>query len=725
MRIKDLEVSVNKLAGVGPKTAALYKTLGIETVFDLIATPPRGYEDRTKRVCIGEQQDSLNQTNTVVVVLSKSFFGPRLSSIRITVEDTLNGRRAILLGFNRSFLDKQVFAGSYYSLYGNQILQNNGSRGQGGKYPEFSQFEIKHVKDSDSFVPGGLLPVYGLTANLTQNTVRRDVKNALSGVCALEPVLPFPVTRKYRLTDYFEALRTMHAPRSIEEARTARRTLAFTELFYLQLSTQRKSGEDVKRDRKTVKVYAAEEKFIKNLPYSLTADQEKVLSEIREDMASSGRMNRLLQGDVGCGKTLVAWISALHAISEGRQVAFMAPTELLARQHASSASVLFEKTGVNIAYLDGTVHGRSRTLLLKELESGNIDLLIGTHALFSKDVVYRNLGYVIIDEQHRFGVEQRNALFGKGENPDVLLMTATPIPRTLALTMYGNLNVSFIKIMPAGRLPVKTFVISSERREEMFRAVEVEFSRGHQAYFVYPRIEAEEDGGSERESGGAGDGVQGTARPVSAGASERNPSAQDNGLKDVETMYEELSERYSRYRGALIHSRLTDDEKIRILSDFAEGKLDFLVATSVVEVGIDVKNATCMVVENAGNFGLSALHQLRGRVGRSSLQSWCFLVYDNPLSEDGRKRLSVLRSTTDGFVIAEEDLKIRGPGEITGLRQSGFLNLKYARLDSDIELMAEVRDEVSALLESDSGLIKAENAPVRENLGVFCKGLGI
>ena len=474
-------------------------------------------------------------------------------------------------------------------------------------------------------------------------------------------------------------------PSSDKTLREARRALAFREVFYLQLEAKRRPPVQRKRQAIDSRIYDAEKRLIESLPFELTCDQVKVLDEIRKDMSGEESMNRLLQGDVGSGKTLVAWVSALHAICDGAQVAFMAPTELLARQHAQVADALFRNSGVRVAFLNGEVHGKPRQILLDQLKAGNIDLLIGTHALFSKDVEYRNLRYVIIDEQHRFGVEQRRALLEKGIEPDVLLMTATPIPRTLALTVFGNLNVSTIKTMPKGRLPVKTYLVDDSKREDMYRAVGVEMQRGHQAYFVYPRID--DEGNSD--------------------------------LRDVISMYEFLSkEKYPEFRGTLIHSRLPEDEKIAILNDFSAGKLDYLVSTSVVEVGIDVPNATCMVVEHSENFGLSALHQLRGRVGRSSLQSWCFLAYEQTITEDGKKRLSVLRRTNDGFEIAEEDLKIRGPGELAGLKQSGFLHLKYADLEKDVSMMATARDEVDAILASDPGLISLENAVIRKVLGL-------
>lgn len=681
MTLSELQTTgIKTLTGVGPKACEAYKALGVESLSDLIGLRPRGYEDRTHRICIGNQKDSMLKTNTIVQVLSKSRFGKGLNSVKAIVQDTENGVKGELLGFNRSFLDRVLFEGSYYHLYASQMPYNGFGRIQ------FSQFEVKPVREeeliiSDMVLNGGLLPVYPLAGSLTQNTIRRDIKNVLSRTEEIENDLPEHLYEKYHLISRDSAIRKMHFPSCPNDITQALRTMGFTEVFYMQLLALRRVGGAMRRAVEN-KVYPIETQFVQSLPFSLTADQITVLEEIRKDMASDQSMNRLLQGDVGAGKTLVAWISALHAIAENRQVAFMAPTELLARQHAQSAAKLFENLPVNVAYLDGQVHGKSRTLLLKALKKGEIDIIIGTHALFSKDVEYANLGYVIIDEQHRFGVEQRRALSEKGRSPDILLMTATPIPRTLALTIYGNLNVSTIKTMPAGRLPIKTFVVGDSKREEMYSVVGTELQRGHQAYFVYPRIEEDEN----------------------------------SDLRSVEQMYGQLCERYKGFKGEMIHSRLEDDEKIRILNEFAKGNVNFLVATSVVEVGIDVAKATCMVIEHADTFGLSALHQLRGRVGRSTLQSWCFLVYDSGISEDGKKRLSVLRRTNDGFVIAEEDLKIRGPGEISGLRQSGFTNLRYAALDDekDINMMKCAREEVKAILASDPGLIKLENAVVRK-----------
>ena len=682
MFVGALTQSIDTLTGVGKKTRQDYGNLGVRTLCDLISMTPRGYEDRSHRICIGRQNaEDGSWTNTFVRVESVSEFGAGRKNVKIIVRDTENNQKAFLMGFNRSYLTKTVFPGSFYHLYGNVTQYGTGLTA--------SQFELKPVREDDLIVTGdmlldqGILPVYALSGALTQKTLRRDMKTALSIAGHIDDEIPQNLIDKYRLMPLDRAFREIHFPSSDKSLADARRALAFREVFYLQLETKRRPPVERRRQAMENRTFAAETKFIAGLPFTLTDDQEKVLDEIRRDMSGEESMNRLLQGDVGSGKTLVAWVSALHAICSGAQVAFMAPTELLARQHAQVAASLFKDTGVNVAFLNGEVHGRSRTLLLEQLKAGNIDLLIGTHALFSKDVEYRNLRYVIIDEQHRFGVEQRRALLEKGIEPDVLLMTATPIPRTLALTVFGNLNVSTIRTMPKGRLPVITYLVDDSKRDRMYEAVGVEMKRGHQAYFVYPRID--DEGNSD--------------------------------LRDVETMYRFLStEKYPDFRGTLIHSRLPEDEKISILNDFAAGKLDYLVSTSVVEVGIDVPNATCMVVEHSENFGLSALHQLRGRVGRSTLQSWCFLAYEKTITEDGKKRLSVLRRTNDGFEIAEEDLKIRGPGELAGLKQSGFLHLKFADLEKDVSMMAMARDEVDAILSADPGLISLDNAVIRQVL---------
>ena len=477
-----------------------------------------------------------------------------------------------------------------------------------------------------------------------------------------------------------EALKELHNPKDFETLERAKRTLVFSELLHLEIKLMR--DRDF-QDKAKGKESELERRLIASLPFSLTEDQKKVVEEIRADLDEREAMNRLLQGDVGSGKTLVAWISALHVLAKGGQVAFMAPTELLARQHAELATKLLTPLGVNVALVIGDINSKARKALLNALKTGDANLAIGTHALFSSDVEFKRLDYVIIDEEHRFGVNQREALINKGDEVNVLSMTATPIPRTLALTLYAGRDISTIKTMPKGRLPIITHLVSNEKRMDMYKAIKTEFSRSHQAYFVYPRINDEGE----------------------------------SDLRDVTTMFETLKGIYPGIPSALIHSKLPEEEKIRILSDFRAKKLSYLVATSVVEVGIDIPDATCMVIEHADRFGLAALHQLRGRVGRSNLQSYCFLVFDvKNYTKDAGERLKVMREEQDGFIIAEKDLEIRGPGDISGTEQAGFLKIKFATLTDHTELLELASKEAMRILKEDKGLIKAENAMLRQAL---------
>jgi len=675
--IRGLEESVTTLSGVGPAARKGYEGLGIETKSDLLALSPRSFEDHSKITPIDAVADG-GFANTRVMVLRHDFFGGRSFSkrtLKIQVRDCEGkGHQLSLLCFGRNFMEKTIQVGGVYYFYG-QIQSYNGRT-------QCTQFELKRWDDPDDPPPewGKILPVYPLHTPLTERNIRRDVTAVLSSVVHFKDELPEKVVTQYHLLSMDEAIRQLHRPQNMEKYDSARRTLAFDELFYMQLLTRRghaeRKGNEISKPNKT------ELKLIESLPFSLTKDQMTSLSEIRKDLDSEEPMNRLLQGDVGSGKTLVAWISALHVVAEKKQVAFMAPTELLARQHADSAAALIAPLGVRLAFLTGAVKGKARKELLGQIADGNVDIIIGTHALFSKEVVFHNLGYVIIDEQHRFGVEQRLALTGKAQVPDLLLMTATPIPRTLSLTVFGSLNVSTLKTMPPGRKPVITYLVLESSRQRMYDSIAVEFRRGHQAYFVYPRID--DTGESE--------------------------------LRDVTTMFDYLQKQYPGVPSALMHSKLEEEEKMDILERFKKGELKYLVSTSVVEVGIDIPNATCMVIEHADRFGLAALHQLRGRVGRSSLQSYCFLVFSKELSDVAKQRLSVMKQTTDGFEIAEKDLEIRGAGDITGVRQSGFLDLKFASLSNNLDLLEETRDAVTAIMRDDPGLLKAENAIIRQTM---------
>jgi ATP-dependent DNA helicase RecG len=421
---------------------------------------------------------------------------------------------------------------------------------------------------------------------------------------------------------------------------------------------------------------------LERLPFSLTAGQKSAIADINNDIDGGGSMARLLQGDVGSGKTLVSFLAALYVAEQGGQTAIMAPTELLARQHAENAARLLEPLGVRPAFLTGNLRASGRSALLKNLEGGEIDMVIGTHALFSRDVAYNDLKLVVVDEQHRFGVLQRQTIMAKGDKPHLLMMSATPIPRTLTLTVFGDMETSVIKDLPLGRKIVKTHLAKQSNELKVYDFIRNELALGRQAYFVYPLIEADAN----------------------------------NNLKNAEYMAEHLAGIFPEYSCALIHSKLDEDDKRRTMERFRDGETKILVATSVVEVGVDVPNATCMVIEHAERFGLSALHQLRGRVGRGAEQSYCFLVYSDELTEDGKVRLKVMFENTDGFVIAEEDLKLRGPGQIIGTEQSGYFALGIADIVRDSAKLDKARIDAFSILEKDSDFNLPENGCIAQVL---------
>ncbi len=671
MLLCELTTPIERLAGVGKVRAADYhEKLQVRTFADLLSLSPRAYEDRTGLTSIKDLKGEGNTINTKIIVVSHTYFGGFRKgerTLKIIVKD-LSGTKLSLLCFGRNFLEKTLQTGSVWFINATVSTYN-------GEW-QTSSFSVYKTQEEAGI--GRVIPIYPMGGSLTQKSIRKDISTILSNkYLTFDDELPSRLYEKYGLMHTDSAIRMMHDPRSMEEVRASRRTLALTELLLMELALMRESGYE--RVNKRSRISELETRLIRSLPFRLTPDQMKSLEEIRSDLDNQKAMNRLLQGDVGSGKTLIAWISALHEIQKGYQVAFMAPTELLARQHAEKAAELLEPLGVRIAFITGDVKGKGRKLLLEALARGDVDIAIGTHALFSKDVAFRNLKYVIIDEQHRFGVEQRLALTGKGDIPHLLLMTATPIPRTLALTMFGDLQVSSIHTMPEGRKPIITYLVKEENRQKMYQTVGVEFKRGHQAYFVYPRIEDEGE----------------------------------SGLRDVVNMFEYLKKEYPNVPSALIHSKVSEEEKIKILTSFRKGEISYLVATSVIEVGIDIPLATCIVIEHAERFGLAALHQLRGRVGRSALQSYCFLVYADSLSDDGKARLRVMKESTDGFYIAEKDLEIRGPGEMAGSRQSGFLKLKYASLVNDLDLIEIAKKEAMEIVANDRGLISTENYMLR------------
>jgi ATP-dependent DNA helicase RecG len=679
---------LDRLKGAGPAAIKHLAKVGVFTVADLLCRYPRDWEDRSHALPL--KDFARGPVCSTVRVLASDWFGfGRMRTLKVFIED--DTARASLVCFNRPFLEKQLHVGKQYHIWGHFFY----------KYGEIqsSAFEFEPLEgESRNF--GAILPLYPLSADLTQNLLRRLIRAGLEQYApALESELPALLIKENGLMEKAQAIQAVHFPKTIEERDAALKSIKYEELFYLEVEVGKRALERKKllgtkqplREAGVVRSLSPlQKRLVERLPFKLTAGQEAAVADINADMSGAYAMARLLQGDVGSGKTLVSFMAVLAAVDSGGQAALMAPTELLARQHAENAAGLLEPLGLSIAFLSANIKAAGRKELLKTLAGGKIDLVVGTHALFSSDVAYHQLRLVIIDEQHRFGVTQRQAILNKGNReglaPDLLMMSATPIPRSLALTVFGDLDVSIIRDMPPGRKAVVTHLNKMSNEAKVYGFVARELARGRQAYFVYPLIEAADPGGSS--------------------------------LKDAEGMAKRLADAvFPQYTVALIHSRLEENEKRQTMEAFRKGAVHILVATSVVEVGVDVPNATCMVIEHAERFGLSALHQLRGRVGRGGDQSYCFLVYsDNGLSDDGKQRLKVMLENSDGFVIAEEDLKLRGPGQIAGIEQSGYLTLGLADPVRDADMLARARVDAFKILETDPGLEKPEHRCIQDCL---------
>ena len=666
MFLRSLSLPVRSIPGVGNETVPRLARLGIHSIRDLLLHYPRDWEDRTRTVPISGYRDS--KVCTVVTVLSRSWIGyGKTRTLKVYIED--ESARAALVCFKRPRLEKMLIPGNMFKIWGSFSY----------KYGEIQSTSFNLEKESINKSFGRILPVYPLSSGIKQDMLRNFIKYALDKYANdIDNELPSEIIERDNLLSKSEAVRAIHFPPSLPEIEKAKKTLIFEELFYLEVIVGRRALErrrqkgnaPVENSQKDVGNSSLQKRLIERLPFQLTAGQKEAVAEINQDMSANIPMARLLQGDVGSGKTLVSFLAALRAVEEGAQAAIMAPTELLARQHAENAARLLEPLGVSIAFLTGNIKAAGRKELLKNLAMGNIDIVVGTHALFSKDVEYKKLKLVVIDEQHRFGVTQRSLIMTKGENTDLLMMSATPIPRTLALTVFGDMDASTIKDMPPGRKPVETHLTKESNEMRVYEFIRRELEQGRQAYFVYPLI----DGGEN--------------------------------IKDAVSMADRLAkEIFPKYRVEIIHSKLNEEVKRQTMDDFRKGEVKILAATSVVEVGVDVPNATCMVIEHAERFGLSALHQLRGRVGRGQDQSYCFLIYSENLTEDGKIRLKVMLQNNDGFVIAEEDLKLRGPGQIVGTEQSGYLVLGIANPIRDTEELIRARADAFSILESDPDLL--------------------
>jgi ATP-dependent DNA helicase recG len=663
----DLFSPVTDLRGVGPARAAALQRLGIFTLYDLLAYFPRDYEDRTNPVEIAQLQPGVPACFEALVVSQPVLrrIGKGRDVTNLTVADETG--KLTLHYFNQPYIKTQLHYGQSYYFYGTLL-----EHGMQMANPAFEE------AGRPGTVTNRLLPVYPLTAGLSNRTLCACIRQAFSAAGALPELLPETVREQYGLCGVTEAYTAVHAPESWEALQSARKRLVFEEFFIFSaglavLRASRTELHTIPYDT------ACMDAFFRALPFRLTGAQSGAIDQILRDLSSGHVMNRLVQGDVGSGKTMVAAAACFCAVKNGKQAAFMAPTEILAEQHEKTLSALLGPLGVHVLLLTGAKTPAQKRAAREKIASGESQLIVGTHALISTGVEFHALGLVVADEQHRFGVAQRTRLTEKGDAPHLLVMSATPIPRTLALIAYGDLDVSVIAELPPGRRPVETFLVSEALRERLNGFIRKQCAGGHQVYVVCPAVE---DG-------------------------------EENTMKSAEGWAQTLrDETFPELRVGLVHGRMKSAEKDAALSAFRAGDYDILVATTVVEVGVDVPNATLMVIENAERFGLSQLHQLRGRVGRGSAQSYCVLV-SGTKNEETKKRLQALCKTTDGFKIAEQDLALRGPGDFFGSRQHGLPLLKVASLQMDLETLRDAQQAAAAVIQTADSLNAPELAPLK------------
>ena len=656
----ELSTSVRYIKGIGEQRAKSLEKLRIFTLRDLISYFPRDYEDRRTFRKIRDLEPGETACVTAMAAASPTLNRVRKGMELVKVRAVDETGALDVTFFNQTYMRDHIQAGEHYTFFGKAEVQ--GSRR--------TMVNPLVERENSRTMTGRIMPVYPLTAGISQLTMTRSVEQGLAACRDLLPdPLPDEVRRDHQLCHTGYAYDQIHFPDDENTLAIARRRLAFEELFLLAIGMQvlsRRREELSCAPLRDLDLTA----FYGSLPFSLTGAQQRAVDEILADLASGRPMNRLVQGDVGSGKTMVAAAAMVCAARSGRQTALMAPTEILAEQHYKGLAPLLEGLGIPCALLTGAARAKERRAVLEGLESGRIQAVIGTHALISPDVTYRDLGLVVTDEQHRFGVGQRSALSAKGEQPHLLVMSATPIPRTLALMIYGDLDVSVIDELPPGRQRIDTFAVTGAYRPRIYKFLAREIAAGRQAYMICSMVE--ENGADDRKA------VTEYARVLQ------------------EQVFPQL-------RVACVHGRMKGREKEAVMAAFAGGEADILVSTTVVEVGVDVPNATVMVIEDADRFGLSQLHQLRGRVGRGKHKSYCVLITDNR-SEETLARMRVMAQTGDGFRIAEEDLRLRGPGDFFGRRQHGLPALKVADLSWDMALLKEAQQAARALLDRDPGL---------------------
>ncbi len=667
----SFETNIRYLKGIGEKRAELFNKLGVYTVGDLLTYFPRTYENWISEKSI--QTSPLNTKVCIKAVLSSPLVSSNGRGGMLVCRGIATDGPGIisLIFFNNKYIAQSLQEGEEYLFYGVLKLNDYGT-------PEMISPKVMKA-DGNEYMH----PVYPQTEKLNSTQIRNAVKTALTSFRENIPdMLPEKLIKKYRLESFYDALMKIHFPQCEEDILKARRRLIFEELLSLQLGILSTRTSDGKTTGKSIKTDYTEQ-FISRLPFALTSAQRRSIDECVSDMQKREPMRRLIQGDVGSGKTAVAAALMFNCAKNGFQSVLMAPTEVLANQHLKTFRRFFEDTNITIDILTGSMSAKAKREAKEKLKNGETDILIGTHAVITDDVKYSSLGLVVTDEQHRFGVCQRAKLREKGENPNVLVMSATPIPRTLSLIIYGDLDISILDEKPAGRKPVKTYAVDSGYRERIYNFIKKQVALGRQAYIVCPLATENEE-------------------------EEVNLFEEKSRLSAEEYIKQLSSDVFKNYTTGLLHGKMKPKEKDAVMKSFSDGEIQILFCTVVVEVGIDVSNATVMVIENAECFGLTQLHQLRGRTGRGREDSFCILISDSK-SEHAAQRLKIMCQTNDGFKIADEDLKMRGPGDFFGNRQSGLPNLKLADLMSDTKILYAARTEAMEIIKNDPEFSLSEN----------------
>jgi ATP-dependent DNA helicase RecG len=688
LSLEKLSLPVQFIKGVGPKISVLLEKKGLRTVEDLLYFVPRRYEDRRTVKDIQSVRFGARETVIGNIVRIDTRFYKKRKVYEVTIDDGSGMLTAKWFKGNHTYLKKSFKKGMRVIMTGEV---SSYLLGKDMIHPDFEILDDDEIKDNLLHFKR-IVPVYSETEGLHQKYIRRIMAYVIENYSQyiISPI-PEEICRKRHFEDIDNAIKSIHFPAISEDIEAynemrswAHQRLIYDEFFFLQLGIALKRKGNILDKGIAFKTGGdLLNKFYKILPFGLTDAQKRVIREIEADMEKTFGMNRLLQGDVGCGKTVVSMAAMVIACENGYQAAIMAPTEILAEQHYKSINHWADQLGLKVVLLTSGTKNTERRKIYEKTEEGDVHIIVGTHALIQEDVTFRNLGFVVVDEQHRFGVIQRASLRNKGVNPDVLVMTATPIPRTLAMTVYGDLDISVIDEFPPGRKEIRTKVFFEEQRTRVYEIIRMELKKGNQAFIVYPLVEESEN----------------------------------LDLKDATKMSEHLQEKvFPNHRVGLIHGRMKGKEKDQVMTGFLNKEIDILVSTTVIEVGIDIPQASLMAIEHAERFGLSQLHQLRGRVGRSDIPSYCVLMSHRKGSEDSRRRLSIMEETNDGFKIAEEDLAIRGPGEFMGTRQSGIPDFRIANIFRDVRILNDAKNDAFTFIDKDQLLEKKEHSLLKDVL---------